>query len=151
MLLAVNAHGAGRSLAATVHGFTHFEPRLRLAGVIANQSGPTGHGALLAESLRAAGLPPLVGAVPRDALPKLENRHLGLVAADQSGITPAIIDELADALEQYVDLDADHRTGCRIPLPSGRGAGGEGKRRQTPDRGQRALVMGDVLSGLPAH
>jgi cobyrinic acid a,c-diamide synthase len=106
VLLAVNAHGAGRSLAATVHGFTHFEPRLRLAGVIANQSGSTGHRALLAESLRAAGLPPLVGAVPRDALPKLENRHLGLVAADQSGITPTVIDQLADAMEQYVDLDA---------------------------------------------
>jgi cobyrinic acid a,c-diamide synthase len=106
VLLAVDAHGAARSLAATVHGFTHFEPRLQLAGVIANQSGSTVHGQLLAESLRAAGLPPLVGAVPRGGLPKLENRHLGLVTADQSGITPAIIDQLADALEQYVDLDA---------------------------------------------
>ena len=106
VLLAVDAHGAARSLAATVHGFTHFEPRLRLAGVVANQSGSPGHHRLLAESLRAAGLPPLVGAVPRDALPKLENRHLGLVAADQGGITPAVIDQLADAMEQYVDLEA---------------------------------------------
>ena len=106
VLLAVNAHGAGRSLAATVHGFTHFEPRLQLAGVIANQCGSPAHGALAAEALRAAGLAPLVGAVPRDALPKLESRHLGLVAADRSGITPAVIDQLADAVEQYVDLDA---------------------------------------------
>jgi cobyrinic acid a,c-diamide synthase len=106
VLLAVDARGAGRSLAATVHGFTHFEPRLQLAGVIANQCGSAGHGALVAEALRAAGLAPLVGAVPRDALPKLESRHLGLVAADQSGITPAVIDQLADALERHVDLDA---------------------------------------------
>jgi cobyrinic acid a,c-diamide synthase len=106
VLLAVDAHGAGRSLAATVHGFAHFEPRLRLAGVIANQSGSSGHRQSLAESLRAAGLAPLVGAVPRGALPKLESRHLGLVAAEQSRITPAVIDQLADALEQHVDLDA---------------------------------------------
>jgi cobyrinic acid a,c-diamide synthase len=106
VLLTVNAHGAARSVAAAVHGFTHFEPRLRLAGVIANQSGSSGHRELLSESLRAAGLPPLVGAVPRGALPKLEDRHLGLVAAEQSGITPAVIDQLADAMEQYVDLDA---------------------------------------------
>ncbi len=106
MLLVVNAHGAGRSLAATVHGFTDFEPGVQLAGVIANQVGPAGHRVLLAESLRAAGLPPLVGPVPRDALPELDSRHLGLVAADQSGINPRNIDQLADALEQYVDLDA---------------------------------------------
>ena len=106
VLLAVNARGAGRSLAATVHGFTHFEPRLQLAGVIANQCGSAGHGTLVAEALCAAGLAPLVGAIPRDALPKLESRHLGLVAADQSGITPAVIDQLADAMERYVDIEA---------------------------------------------
>ena len=36
---------------------------------------------LVVESLAAAGCPPLCGMVPRDALPTLPSRHLGLVAA----------------------------------------------------------------------
>ncbi len=39
VLLVVNAHGAARSLAATVQGFARFEPGVRVAGVIANQGG----------------------------------------------------------------------------------------------------------------
>jgi cobyrinic acid a,c-diamide synthase len=104
VVLVVNAHGAARSVAATVHGFAHFEPGLRLAGVIANHSGSARHRQWLAESLSAANLPPLLGAVPRDALPKLESRHLGLVAAEHGGITSAVIEQLADACQQHVDL-----------------------------------------------
>ena len=110
---------------------------MQLAGVIANQCGSPAHGALAAEALRAAGLAPLVGAVPRDALPKLESRHLGLVAADQSGITPAVIDQLADALERYVDLDAI----IALALPgSGATNGTVGSAlRGVPDAGSRPL------------
>ena len=55
VLLAVNAHGAARSLAATVQGFAEFEPTVRIAGVIANQSGSPRHRDWLAESLAGAG------------------------------------------------------------------------------------------------
>ena len=77
VVLVVNAHGAARSLAATVKGFAEFEPGVRLAGVIANQAGSPRHAQWLAESLAAAGLPPLVGAVPRGALPHAGQPALG--------------------------------------------------------------------------
>ena len=96
VLLVVHAHGAARSLAATVSGFARFEPGVRIAGVIANHSGSARHRASLEQSLAAAGLPPLVGAVPRGALPTLASRHLGLVAADHAGLDPQILEQLAD-------------------------------------------------------
>ena len=80
MLLVANAHGAARSLAATVEGFAEFEPGVRVAGVIANQGGSPRHRAWLAESLAGAGTAPLVGMVPRGspahaAQPALGPRH----------------------------------------------------------------------------
>jgi len=77
--LVVNAHGAGRSFAATVHGFCTFVPEIRIAGVIANRCGSDRHADWLSASLSSASLPPLLGAVKRGALPELPSRHLGLV------------------------------------------------------------------------
>ena len=105
VLLVAGVHGVARSLAAVVKGFATLEPGVRLAGVIANQSGSEKHRALLAEALSAAGLPPLVGTVPRGALPALQSRHLGLVSADPHVLPPHTIEALADACEKHLDLN----------------------------------------------
>lgn len=104
ILLVSSAHGAARSMAATVKGFAEFEPGIRVSGVIANQSGSPRHRAWLAEALDAAGLPPLVGAIPRGAIPSLPSRHLGLVTASDDHLAPPILDRLADACRQHVDI-----------------------------------------------
>ncbi len=102
VLLVVNAHGMARSVAATISGFARFEPGVTVAGVIANSCGSERHAAWIAESLRAADLPPLMGTLPRGTLPSLPSRHLGLVAA------PAApnFDEFADAAERHLAPDA---------------------------------------------
>jgi len=103
--LVVNAHGAGRSFAATVHGFCTFVPEIRIAGVIANRCGSDRHADWLSASLSSASLPPLLGAVKRGALPELPSRHLGLVTADAKQFSQAVLDQLADAVEAGVSLD----------------------------------------------
>ena len=104
VLLVAGAHGAARSLAATAKGFAAFEAGVRVAGVIANQGGSDRHRQWLAEALAAAAAPPLVGMVPRGALPTLPSRHLGLVTADHAGLTSDLLDQLADACQQHVDV-----------------------------------------------
>jgi len=105
VLLVVNAHGVARTLAATVKGFCSFEEGVRIGGVIANQSGTERHVDWLAESLQSAALPPLAGAVPRNGLPTLPSRHLGLVTAGSTTVTPELLQELADRIEQHLQLD----------------------------------------------
>ncbi len=105
VLLVANVHGMARSIAALVHGYSSFEPGISVAGVIANHCGSEGHGRLLANALRLASLAPLVGAVPRGALPELPSRHLGLVTADADRLPSAMLDKLADALESGLALD----------------------------------------------
>jgi len=106
VILVAGAHGMSRSFAAQVRGYAGFEPGVDVAAVIANHTGSARHAAGLAESLRAAGLPPLLGAIPRGALATLPSRHLGLVTADRGLLGEELLDELADALERHVDLDA---------------------------------------------
>lgn len=104
VLLVVNGHGAARSMAATVMGFSQFEPSVRVSGVIANQVGSQRHRDWLAESLAAARLCPLVGSIPRDGLPTLPSRHLGLVTADAENLALPILEQLADACRAHVEM-----------------------------------------------
>jgi cobyrinic acid a,c-diamide synthase len=106
VVLVAGAHGMSRSFAAQVRGYVGFEPGVDVAAVIANSAGSARHAAGLAASLRGAGLPPLLGAIPRGALATLPSRHLGLVTADRGLLGEDVLDALADALEQHVDVDA---------------------------------------------
>lgn len=118
ILLVVNVHGMARSLAALVRGFATFEPDLRIRGVVANHCGSERHAEWLADTLQAAGLPPLVGAIPRGAFPQLASRHLGLVTADERLLPEAVLDSLANALEQHLSLETlfPGKTGDTIPI-----------------------------------
>jgi cobyrinic acid a,c-diamide synthase len=105
VLLVVNVHGMARSLAAVVKGCVELEKDLRIAGIIANHSGSDHHREWLAQSLRSAFLPPLLGAIPRGGLPTLPSRHLGLLTADTQNLSPRILEQLADTFEKHVSLD----------------------------------------------
>jgi len=105
VILIAEVYGMARSIAAMVKGYASFEMNLRLAGVIANRCGSERHASMLAVSLAAEKLPPLVGGIPQDALPTLPSRHLGLVTADPGNLSPSVLDGLADAFERYASVD----------------------------------------------
>jgi cobyrinic acid a,c-diamide synthase len=105
VLLVVDAHGLGRSVAAVVHGYSSFDPKLRVAGVFANRCGSERHAQWLEESLRGASLPPLLGSVQRGALPELPSRHLGLVTADPGNLPQDTLERLANAVESSIAIE----------------------------------------------
>ncbi len=87
VVLVVDARAMAGSIAALVRGFRDHDPRLRLAGVVANRVGSARHAEILAEALEPVGVP-LLGYLPR--LPELElpERHLGLVLAGERSLEP---------------------------------------------------------------
>jgi len=105
VILVAEVYGMARSLAALVKGYSVFENDLDMAGVIANRCGSERHASMLAASLAAEVLPPLVGGVPQGAMPRLPSRHLGLVRADSGNLSPMILDELAAVFERHASLD----------------------------------------------
>lgn len=106
VLLVASAHGASRSFAATIKGFSEFDPACRISAVIANFCGSKRHASLLEEALVGSGLCPLAGWIPREAIPGLPSRHLGLRAPRHRSRAEAVITALADGIEASVDLDA---------------------------------------------
>jgi cobyrinic acid a,c-diamide synthase len=94
-----------RSLAAVVHGYSSFDPGVRIAGVIANYCGSEHHARWLRESLEASLSARLMGAVMRGSLPELASRHLGLVSANSDSVSSKLLEQLADASASMLDVE----------------------------------------------
>jgi len=105
VLLVVNTHGMARSVAALVQGYTNFDSKVRIAGVIANRCGSQRHAEILRQSLDAALCPPMLGAVQRGSIATLSSRHLGLVSAGPRLVPPGMIEGLADAMAPALDVE----------------------------------------------
>ena len=80
VVLVVDASGVSSSVAALIHGFLTFDPRVRLAGVIFNQVGSEYHAHLLRSAVGPVGIP-VLGVVHRQDELTVPSRHLGLVPA----------------------------------------------------------------------
>jgi cobyrinic acid a,c-diamide synthase len=104
VVLVVDCAAASRSVGAVVHGFTTYDPGVRVAGVILNNVASPRHEAEVRASV--VGIP-VLGVVPR--LPEIvvPSRHLGLIpVAERTPEAVAAVDALADLIGEHVDLDA---------------------------------------------
>ncbi|HOQ53711.1 MAG TPA: cobyrinate a,c-diamide synthase [Micropruina sp.] len=105
VVLVVDAAGSSRTAAAAALGLRHFDPRVRIAGVVVNRVASERHAAELAAVFERAGLP-VLGTVPRSAAIAAPSRHLGLVPAAERAESAATIKALATHIAAHVDLDA---------------------------------------------
>ena len=94
-----------QSAGAIARGFASHDPAVKIASVILNRTASERHYTLVAEAIRAVGLP-IVGALPRDAAFALPERHLGLIQAAEHGDLTGLIDRLAATAERHFDLSA---------------------------------------------
>ncbi|MEV4176249.1 cobyrinate a,c-diamide synthase [Nonomuraea sp. NPDC049709] len=106
VVLVVDAARQSRSVAAVVHGFATFDPRVRVGGVVLNRVGSDRHEELCRAALEAAGVP-VLGAIRRDDGVATPSRHLGLVPASER-VSEAVVsvERLAALVARSCDLDA---------------------------------------------
>ena len=106
VVLVVDARAMSASVAALVHGFTTYDPAVRIAGVVLNRVGSDSHEAMLRTALEPAGVP-VLGVLRRDDAVQTPSRHLGLVpAGERPAAAAAAVDRLAHVVARAVDLDA---------------------------------------------
>ena len=115
IMLVVNARGMARSIAAMVKGYSELEPGVNVACVMANHTGSKKHSDWMADALDSASLPPLAGSIPKGAFPELPGRHLGLVPANEGGLTNEMLDRLASVLEENSSVDEILRIARNAP------------------------------------
>jgi len=116
VVLVIDVSGQAQSAAAIALGCMHYDPRIRIAGVILNKVASERHRRLVAQGMERIGLP-VLGALPREASLILPERHLGLVQAGETADLHARLDALADAVAAAVDLDAVVATAGPTLLP----------------------------------
>lgn len=105
VILVVNAASMARSVAAIVKGFQQLDENATIVGVIANQLGSKSHFEIVKTAIEHECNVPVLGYLPKGAVPTLPSRHLGLVPAIERGDLDEYFDELANAIEATVDLD----------------------------------------------
>ncbi|MBB3083489.1 cobyrinate a,c-diamide synthase [Geodermatophilus sabuli] len=115
VVLVVDASAQAQSVAALVHGFATFDPRVRLGGVVLNRVGSDRHEEILRDALGASGVP-VLGAVRRLESLTTPSRHLGLVpAAERSAEALTTVRGLGETIAAALDLDAVLRLARSAP------------------------------------
>ena len=115
VLLVLDVAGQSGSAAATLRGFATHDPTVRIGGVVLNRTGSDRHRRLVEEAIAPLGIP-VLGALPKDAVPALPERHLGLVQAEELPALKTILEALAEMAERFIDLDAV--MALATPLPA---------------------------------
>lgn len=105
VVLAVRPGGSSLTLAAQLQGLKNFRPDSRLRGIILTLCKPSLHAHLKPILERETGLP-VLGYLPPLDVARIESRHLGLQTAGEiQDLTQRFV-QVAEQLENTVDLDA---------------------------------------------
>jgi len=94
VLLVIDCSRLSRSVAAIAHGYSSFDPKVRLAGVVLNRVGSDRHLELLKDALEPLQLP-ILGVLRRQDKITIPDRHLGLVPTAEITQLDTLIDQLA--------------------------------------------------------
>ncbi len=105
VLLVLDVAGQSQTAAAVVRGLAAHDKAVHIAGVVLNRIGSERHRVLVADAIAALGMP-VFGAVPRDAMLAVPERHLGLVQATEHDDLVVRLDRLAATAERHLDLNA---------------------------------------------
>lgn len=103
VILVVNAKSMAYSVAALLYGFKHFNPQIRIAGVVFNMVASENHFSYLRSACEDAGVECL-GYLPRNKDLVIPERHLGLTIAAREEMEKLICLS-AEEIEKHVDID----------------------------------------------
>ncbi len=105
ILLAVNTTRMTGSIAAMVTGYQHFQPDIKVAGVILNYVSGSRHERKLRDAVEQYCGIPVVGSIPRDQDLHMSERHLGLIPSLESGEAETLVERIGRKMESYLDLE----------------------------------------------
>ncbi|MGQ9825131.1 MAG: cobyrinate a,c-diamide synthase [Desulfotomaculales bacterium] len=137
VLLVVDCTRLTRSVAAIVMGFQHFDPEIKIAGVILNRVARSRHEKMLRAAISEYCGVPVLGAVPKGETFFIPDRHLGLVPVEESDEAAEKISGVGRAAARHLDLDGILEIARRAPALEG-----EGIRRK------RAAAPGKIRVGV---
>jgi cobyrinic acid a,c-diamide synthase len=105
VVLVVDARAMARSVAALVHGYTTFDPALKVSGVVLNRVGSGTHEKMLCDALKPLSVP-VLGILHRSHEIQTPDRHLGLVPVAERRVEAGrSLDALGTVISGSLNLD----------------------------------------------
>jgi len=95
-----------RTLAAMVLGCMHFDPDLKIRGVILNRVAGRRHEKGLRAAVESSCGLTVLGAIPKLKEDPFPERHLGLVPPQETAEVPAAVTAAGRVADRYIDIDA---------------------------------------------
>jgi len=105
IVLVLDTIGMTRGIAPLLHGYQTFDRDISIDGIILNKTGGPRHEGKLIAAIEQYNKLEVLGSIPRRDRLSVDERHLGLTTPDDVSGAEPIINALADAVEQFVDLD----------------------------------------------
>lgn len=105
VVLVVDVKGMTRSAVPLIMGYQHFDPNIRIAGVILNNVAGSRHETRLRAVIDHYINIPILGVIHRDPKLVIDERHLGLIPSNEAQVVAAKLDYIADVIERQVDID----------------------------------------------
>ena len=106
VLLVLDCTKSTRTMAAILMGCIHFDPSIRIGGVILNRVAGKRHEKKIRDNIRHFCDIPVFGVVPKLKASDFPERHMGLVTSEEHGFSSEAIDAARIIAEKYIDLDA---------------------------------------------
>lgn len=115
VILVIDAGSMSRSAGAIAMGFRDFDPKVNVAGVIANNLSGKIHAQWIKEAVEGIGVP-VVGCIPRTELLSIPERHLGLrTAGEKETETLLFIEAARNIIAENVDINRLFEIACSAP------------------------------------
>ncbi len=105
VVLVINTNGITRGIAPLLQGYQQFDPEIRFAGVILNQTGGARHEQKLQQVVERYTDFPVLGVIRRHSDLEIVERHLGLVPSNEAHEARNKIELIRQAIESQVDLE----------------------------------------------
>ncbi len=105
VILVVDATGITRGVAPLVKGYQVFDTDVHIAGVVLNKIAGDRHESKLIQAIEHYTDIPVLGAIRRSTELIIDERHLGLMPANETPESQKFIDTVAKHIADQVDLD----------------------------------------------
>ncbi|SMN14735.1 Cobyrinic acid A,C-diamide synthase [uncultured Candidatus Thioglobus sp.] len=105
VILVIDATGITRGVAPLLKGYQVFDAEVNIAGVILNKVAGERHESKLIQAIEHYTDIPVLGAIRRSKDLAIDERHLGLVPANESAQSQIFIDSTAKIIANQVDLE----------------------------------------------
>jgi cobyrinic acid a,c-diamide synthase len=104
VIIVLNTQGTIRGVAPLLLGYQQFDKDLNIAGVILNRTGGSRHESKLQAVIENYSDITILGAIGNSELTNMQERHLGLITAQENQDAISLVHDLKKVVKQNIDL-----------------------------------------------